>query len=81
MQKRFPEKFEARAMRQTTDSGHKVADVASNLELSTWSLYRLGFWFAGHRKSLASSYAPNTKLMTGPTAHIFGRRNQYPIIK
>lgn len=68
MQKRFPEKFEAKATRQTTDSGHKVADFASNLEFSTWSLYRLSFWFAWHRKSLASIYAPNTKLMTGPNA-------------
>src|SRR5690606_18825927 len=28
---------------------------------------RLGSWFAWHRHSLASCYAPNTKLMTGPT--------------
>src|SRR5690606_17527895 len=27
---------------------------------------RLGSWFAWHRHSLASCYAPNTKLMTGP---------------
>ncbi|EVT85534.1 hypothetical protein Z046_12605 [Pseudomonas aeruginosa VRFPA09] len=28
---------------------------------------RLGSWFARHRHSLTSCYAPNTKLLTGPT--------------
>src|SRR5690606_33413892 len=42
MQKRFSEKFKIEAVRQTTERGHKVADVAARLGVSPWSLYRWG---------------------------------------
>ncbi|MGS1118400.1 IS3 family transposase [Castellaniella sp. UC4442_H9] len=40
MQKRFSEEFKVEAVRQTTERGHKVADVAARLGVSTWSLYQ-----------------------------------------
>lgn len=40
MQKRFSEEFKIEAVRQTAERGHKVADVAARLGISTWSLYQ-----------------------------------------
>lgn len=40
MQKRFSEEFKIEAVRQTTERGHKVADVAARLGVSPWSLYQ-----------------------------------------
>lgn len=37
MQKRFSEEFKIEAVRQTTERGHKVADMATRLGVSTWS--------------------------------------------
>ncbi|CAM5185571.1 Transposase OS=Castellaniella defragrans OX=75697 GN=HNR28_000546 PE=4 SV=1 [Castellaniella denitrificans] len=34
-------------MRQTTERGHKVADVAARLGVSTWSLYQWRKQYAG----------------------------------
>jgi len=39
-QKRFTEEFKMEAVRQITDRGHKVADVAERLGVSTHSLYK-----------------------------------------
>ena len=40
MQKRFSEEFKIEAVRQITGRGHKVAEVAARLGVSTWSLYQ-----------------------------------------
>lgn len=37
--KRYPEEFKIEAVRQTTERGHKVADVAVRLGVTTHSLY------------------------------------------
>ena len=47
MQKRFSEEFKIEAVRQTTERGHKVADVAARLGVSTWSLYQWRKQYAG----------------------------------
>lgn len=39
-QKRFTEEFKIEAVRQITDRGYKVADVAKRLGVSTHSLYQ-----------------------------------------
>lgn len=47
MQKRFTEEFKIAAVRQITERGHKVADVASRLGVSTHSLYQWRKRYAG----------------------------------
>ncbi len=47
MQKRFTEEFKIAAVRQITERGHKVADVASRLGVSTHSLYQWHKRYAG----------------------------------
>ena len=37
--KRYPEEFKIEAVRQVTDRGHSVAEVASRLGVTTHSLY------------------------------------------
>ncbi len=37
--KRYPEEFKVEAVRQVTDRGHSVADVAKRLDITTHSLY------------------------------------------
>ena len=37
--KRYPEEFKAEAVKQVTDRGHSVAEVASRLDVTTHSLY------------------------------------------
>lgn len=37
--KRYPEEFKIEAVRQVTDRGHSVADVATRLGMTTHSLY------------------------------------------
>ena len=37
--KRYPEEFKIEAVRQVVDRGHKVAEVASRLGVTTHSLY------------------------------------------
>lgn len=37
--KRYPEEFKIEAVKQVTDRGHSVADVASRLGMTTHSLY------------------------------------------
>lgn len=37
--KRYPEEFKVEAVRQVTDRGHSVAEVASRLSVTTHSLY------------------------------------------
>ena len=37
--KRYPEEFKIEAVRQVTDRGHSVAQVASRLGVTTHSLY------------------------------------------
>lgn len=37
--KRYPEEFKIEAVRQITDRGHSVAEVASRLGVTTHSLY------------------------------------------
>ena len=39
-QKRFTEEFKIEAVRQITERGHRVADVAERLGVSTHSLYQ-----------------------------------------
>jgi len=52
-QKRFTEEFKIEAVRQVTDRGHKVADVAERLGVSTHSLYKwLKRYPEGHRRDL-----------------------------
>ena len=38
--KRYPEEFKTEAIKQVTERGHTVADVASRLGVSTHSLYK-----------------------------------------
>ena len=38
--KRYPEEFKIEAIKQVTERGHTVADVASRLGVSTHSLYK-----------------------------------------
>jgi transposase len=38
-QKRYPEEFRIEAVKQVTERGHRVADVAARLEVSQHSLY------------------------------------------
>lgn len=47
IQKRFTEEFKIEAVRQTTERGHKVVDVATRLGVSTWSLYQWRKQYAG----------------------------------
>lgn len=51
MQKRFSEEFKIEAVRQTTERGHKVADVAARLGVSTWSLYQWRKQYAGDEEA------------------------------
>ncbi|WP_323018933.1 IS3 family transposase [Castellaniella sp.] len=51
MQKRFSEEFKIEAVRQITERGHKVADVAARLGISTWSLYQWRKQYAGDEGS------------------------------
>lgn len=37
--KRYPEEFKIEAVKQVTDRGHSVADVAKRLDVTTHSLY------------------------------------------
>lgn len=37
--KRYPEEFKIEAVRQVTDRGYSVADVAGRLDVTTHSLY------------------------------------------
>ena len=37
---RYPDEFKSEAVRQITERGHSVADVAKNLGVSTKSLYK-----------------------------------------
>lgn len=39
MSKRYPEEFKGEAVKQVTDPGHSVAEVASRLGTTTHSLY------------------------------------------
>lgn len=47
VQKRFSEEFKIEAVRQTTERGHKFADVAARMGVSTWSLYQWRKQYAG----------------------------------
>ena len=38
-QKRFPEEFKIEAVKQVTERGHRVAEVAARLDVSQHSLY------------------------------------------
>jgi transposase len=38
--KRFTDEFKREAVRQVTERGHKLSDVAERLGVSTWSLMR-----------------------------------------
>ena len=38
-EKRYPDEFKIEAVRQIVERGHKVAEVASRLGVSTYSLY------------------------------------------
>jgi transposase len=38
-QKRFPEEFKIEAIKQVTERGHRVAEVAARLDVSQHSLY------------------------------------------
>jgi transposase len=38
-QKRFPEEFKTEAVKQVTERGHRVAEVAARLDVSQHSLY------------------------------------------
>ena len=37
--KRYPDEFKIEAVKQVTDRGHSVADVAKRLDVTTHSLY------------------------------------------
>lgn len=43
--KRYPEEFKIEAVRQVTDRGHSVAQVAERLDVTTHSLYA---WLKKH---------------------------------
>lgn len=64
--KRFPEEFKIEAVKQVTDSGYSVAEVASRLGVSQHSLYtrvkryRFSVSFAGALPTLESSIPPAT---------------------
>ena len=45
---RYPDEFKSEAVRQITERGYSVADVAKNLGISTKSLYKWRQELAGH---------------------------------
>ncbi len=45
---RYPDEFKSEAVKQITERGHSVADVAKNLGISTKSLYKWRQELAGH---------------------------------
>ena len=45
---RYPDEFKSEAVKQITERGHSVVDVAKNLGISTKSLYKWRQELAGH---------------------------------
>ena len=58
--KRYPEEFKVQAVRQVSERGHSVADVASRLGMTTHSLYawikKYGPDCAEHQSKTADEY-------------------------
>jgi len=55
--KRFTEEFKIETVKQITERGHAVAEVAGRLGVSTHSLYQ---WTKHHSVSLAWTSSPAT---------------------
>lgn len=55
---RYPEEFKTEAVKQITDSGHKVADVSARLGVSQHSLYQ---WIKAHRMPAAQRQAQGSQ--------------------
>ena len=52
---RYPDEFRSEAVKQITERGYSVADVAKNLGISTKSLYKWRREMAGHNQPQLSS--------------------------
>ena len=60
--KRYTEEFKAEAVKQVTERGHPVAEVASRLGVTTHSMYQ---WLKKY--SVAEPDEPRQAAMTGKT--------------
>ena len=52
---RYPDEFRSEAVKQITERGYSVADVAKNLGISTKSLYKWRREMSGHSQPQLSS--------------------------
>jgi transposase len=57
-QKRFPEEFKIEAVKQVTERGHRVAEVAARLDVSQHSLYA---WVKRYSKAPAQREAQDVQ--------------------
>ena len=53
--KRYTDEFKIEAVRQVTERGHRVAEVADRLGITTYSLYS---WIRTFRRPTAGSISP-----------------------
>ena len=52
---RYPDEFRSEAVKQITERGYSLADVAKNLGISTKSLYKWRHEMSGHNQPQLSS--------------------------
>ncbi len=60
--KRYPEKFKIEAVKQVTEKGHSVAEVATRLGTTTHSLYGLIKRYDPQQPKTTESSDPTTEL-------------------